>query len=276
VTLTLSLAYFTVLAHQRNREHQSRILRAQTTLISGLTDPLPPAYRPTRAELAAAERANLIESAKDRWNAEVQGAAHWVQEQDWDEVREGVETAVGRLIAKASGKAYPSIEKVEQRASAVATDAKAEIQKRTQEARSITGEKAGEVTATARSAYADAKAVVKKRAEEVKDAYADVKARTSEAVGKAEEKTEETRGSLFATIGWGLEKGKQAVGLASTKSQEAGEKLEAKTDQSSSPVDHALRQRYEKPDGLTKSAQQVLAERYLPADQKDKTDLKGV
>ncbi|KAH8671408.1 hypothetical protein BX600DRAFT_434516 [Xylariales sp. PMI_506] len=97
VTLTLSIAYLTVLAHQRNRERQSGILRANNYVVSGLTDPLPPVVPPTRSEIAAVQRAHFVETAKDKWNAEIEGAVRKVQETDWVEVREGVETALGRL-----------------------------------------------------------------------------------------------------------------------------------------------------------------------------------
>ncbi|KAI1389476.1 uncharacterized protein F4822DRAFT_427824 [Hypoxylon trugodes] len=174
VTLTLSIAYLTVLAHQKNREHQSAILRQQTRLISGIIDPLPPTLPPTRAELAAAERANLIERAKDRWNAEIEGAVKWAQNKDWEEVREDAEFALARLWAKASGGEVP--EKVERDTKDIVARTKSDV---------------GSVAAAAKGAYADAKA------------------KGSEVAAKTEEKAEQTRGSILGSIAsvfrWGKE-----------------------------------------------------------------------
>ncbi|KAI0164450.1 hypothetical protein GGR52DRAFT_559902 [Hypoxylon sp. FL1284] len=162
VTLTLSAAYLTVLAHQRHREHQSAILRQQTRLLTSIVDPLPaPAPPPTRSEAAAASRERLVERAKDRWNAELEGAVRRAQATDWDEVREGVETAVARLWARAFDRSLDAAEAGETKA----RDA------------------AGKTAAAAKSAYADAKA------------------RTAEAVGASGDKTDEGKGSIFGSIG---------------------------------------------------------------------------
>ncbi|KAK2681259.1 MICOS complex subunit Mic12 [Fusarium oxysporum f. sp. vasinfectum] len=103
VTLTLSLAYLSVLAHQRTREQQGSALRAQALAIQGLIDPLPPLPPPTRSEVAAAQRAQTVEIAKDRWNTEVENAVRWVQHTDWVQVREGLEDTASRLWARAFG-----------------------------------------------------------------------------------------------------------------------------------------------------------------------------
>ncbi|KAH7148735.1 hypothetical protein EDB81DRAFT_883139 [Dactylonectria macrodidyma] len=97
VTVTLSLAYLTVLAHQRTREQQGQILRSQALVLQGLVDPFPPLPPPTRSEVAAAQRSTAVEVAKDRWNNEVQNAVRWVQHTDWVMVREGLEDQVSRL-----------------------------------------------------------------------------------------------------------------------------------------------------------------------------------
>ncbi|KAH8893165.1 hypothetical protein GQ53DRAFT_805414 [Thozetella sp. PMI_491] len=108
VTVTLSLAYLAVLAHRRNREAQSDILRAQSHVLNTFTrDPSAPsaAVPPpplTRAELAAQQRANFVETAKDRWNAEIENAVRWAQTKDWEEVRESAEGAVSRVLGLAS------------------------------------------------------------------------------------------------------------------------------------------------------------------------------
>ncbi|KAH7149491.1 hypothetical protein B0J13DRAFT_551604 [Dactylonectria estremocensis] len=98
VTVTLSLAYLSVLAHQRTREQQGQILRSQALVLQGLVDPFPPLPPPTRSEVAAAQRSTAVEVAKDRWNNEVQNAVRWVQQTDWVLVREGLEDQVTRLF----------------------------------------------------------------------------------------------------------------------------------------------------------------------------------
>ncbi len=47
--------------------------------------------------MARLRRAGFIETAKDRWNAEVEGALRVVQNLDWLTLAADVEAAVGRL-----------------------------------------------------------------------------------------------------------------------------------------------------------------------------------
>lgn len=102
------------------------MLRAQTDLISGMTDPLPPVHPPSRSEIAFRERQNVIETAKDRWNAEVEGAARWVQTKDWEGVRVGAETAVENLWSRAfsDGKAAEARETAKASTESVAATSK--------------------------------------------------------------------------------------------------------------------------------------------------------
>lgn len=246
MTLTLGVAYLTLLAHQRNREQQAAILRQQTYLLSSVIDPLPPALPPTRAELAAFDRANLTEAAKDRWNAEIENAVRWAQSKDWTEVREGVETAVGRLWARALGQAQEG----EEKGTAVARDL---LRKSSEDA----GNQTNSVSAAAKSAYADAKA------------------RSSEVASKTEAKAEEAKGTVMSAIGKGIEKGKEVLG----KAKSAVVSVEEKADEAAptlSPVEKALQQRYEKLGESNQTAEEILAARYAPADQKGNTNLKAL
>ncbi|KAI0601476.1 hypothetical protein F4775DRAFT_539953 [Biscogniauxia sp. FL1348] len=245
VTLTLSVAYLSILAHQRNREHQAAILRQQTRLISGIMDPLPPVLPPTRAELAAAERANLVETAKDRWNSEVESAVRWVQTKDWEEVREGVETAVARLWARTFNDDSQKDTAVEKQA---ADKPKDEAPKRS---------KRNRVAATAKGANADTRAQ-------------DSSNVVHKAKGKVDEAAVEARGSIFGAIGRGLEKMKSAVGMTNHESKfELDEKSPSMT-----PVERALNQRYQQSGGKERSVEDILAARYAPMDPKDYTQLK--
>jgi MICOS complex subunit MIC12 len=248
VTLTLGVAYLTILAHRRNREQQAAILRQQTYLLSGITDPLPPKLPPTRAELAAIERANLTEAAKDRWNAEVEHAVKWAQTKDWSGVREDLELAVSNLWARALGKAQEGAEIAEEEGAAAARDL-------TRKTKAEVREKTDSVAAAAKSAYADAKA------------------KSASVATKAEEKAEVAKGSVLSAIGKGVEKGKEVLDKAKSAVISTEEKMEAATSKLS-PVEKALQQRYEKPSGLNQTVEEALAARYVPIDQRDNTNLK--
>ncbi|KAI1177143.1 hypothetical protein F4777DRAFT_216764 [Nemania sp. FL0916] len=139
VTLTLGVVYLSLLAHRRHREQQAAILRQQTYLVSGTFDPLPPTLPPTRAEIAAIERANFTDSLKDRWNAEVEDTVRRMQSQDWVEVRENLEAAAMRMWDRAVGK-------VENGAENSSRDVAKEAR-----------EKSEGVAAAAKSAYASAR-----------------------------------------------------------------------------------------------------------------------
>jgi len=101
ITLVLGATYLALAAHERNRQSQSDILRAQTRVLNSLSqDPSAPRrptlqdetlYPPSRAELAARQRTHFVETAKDRWNSEVEGAVRWVQGKDWTAAREDAE-----------------------------------------------------------------------------------------------------------------------------------------------------------------------------------------
>lgn len=142
VTLTLSLAYLTVLAHQRNREQQGQALRAQALALQALVDPFPPPPPPTRSEVAAAQRATAVEVAKDRWNHEVENAVRWVQRTDWVQVREGLEDSAARLLGKATGAAPEAVEGPEKKTTV----------------EPVLAEGVGKVAAAAQGAFAKAKA----------------------------------------------------------------------------------------------------------------------
>ncbi|KAI1336753.1 hypothetical protein F5Y15DRAFT_393047 [Xylariaceae sp. FL0016] len=250
VTLTLGVAYLTVLAHQRNREQQAAVLRRQTLLLSGLYDPLPPVLPPTRTEMAAKERAQVIETAKDRWNSEVEGAVRWAQNNDWEGVRLGFERTLAQLWSNAFGKPGNEVAKGEKKAEAVAREIRGEARR----------EKESLVPAA-------------------KNAYANTKARSVEALDKTEDKAQEAKGSLFGALAKGVEKGKEAFGKAKDAVSTAEDKVMDKVDdklEGLSPVEKALNQRYQKSRGNEKTVEELLRERYLPVDKQDHTNLKAL
>ncbi|KAL2887530.1 hypothetical protein HOO65_050651 [Ceratocystis lukuohia] len=103
VTVTLGLVYFSLLTHQRNREYQSLILRSHNAQLASSLDPAPGLAPPSRAEIEAAARANIVDASKDRWNRELQNAVRSVQNTDWDEVRERMEISAQQLWARMTG-----------------------------------------------------------------------------------------------------------------------------------------------------------------------------
>ncbi|KAH8841807.1 hypothetical protein MCOR01_005762 [Pyricularia oryzae] len=115
VTLTLGIAYLAVQAHQRNRQTQGELLRAQTHLLNATTAPsdarLPEILSPpSTTERAVLPRTDFIETAKDRWNHEVLRLAHLVQSRDAVEAVEEVEDAVVRGLAKAGAAAGAAVD----------------------------------------------------------------------------------------------------------------------------------------------------------------------
>lgn len=262
MTLTLSLAYLSVLAHQRNREAQSKSLRTQTLIIQHLIDPIPQPLPPTRSEVAAAQREAAVEVAKQRWNSEVENAVRWVQHTDWDEVREGMEGRMSYVWAKATGQSVEEVEKARRALQPV---------KRTQN-------KAGsEIAAATRGAFNQAKEIAESVEMSAENRALDARLRTRKAI---EETATEAKGIVSATLEQGRDKAKEivdkaktAVGLAEAQVQEmAGDKAKSQL----SPVQQALNQRYEKPSKDTRTTAEILKERYIPMDKRDNSILRGV
>ena len=125
VTLTTSVLYLSLVAHQRARAQQGRMLGQQTFLLATLTDRdlLRPAHRrrhaqepsshgnPSRAHRhGAAARAldylqrppapgdgaagGVVQTLKSRWNAEVAGAVAAVHTADWPAVAARAEQGI--------------------------------------------------------------------------------------------------------------------------------------------------------------------------------------
>lgn len=93
LTLTSSALYLSSVIHQRNRLHQSLSLRQSSHTLKQVYDPertyTPPSLR--------VHTAGVGDTAKDRWNTEVEKAVRRLQTTDWREVGQEVEGAVGRV-----------------------------------------------------------------------------------------------------------------------------------------------------------------------------------
>ncbi|GKT50958.1 uncharacterized protein ColSpa_11139 [Colletotrichum spaethianum] len=267
VTVTLGVAYLTVLAHQRNRETQSHILRSQTHVLSSILEPqvrIPPPL--TRSEQAVKDRETLLTTAKDRWNREVENAVRWAQRTDWTEVREGLESGAARLWGGAIDKAGEAEQVVEKKAVPLAKEASAR-------GVAFAEETSESVRKEARSAW--------ERARE-KSLAAEEAARTKAA--EARKYVDEKAAEIKVAVGDAVEKGKQQGEAVLVAAQQAAgvaeDKVSVKADgkvlPAASPVQRALHQRYEKPSGLTKSVKEALAERYQRVDERDNTQLRGI
>ncbi|KAK5987141.1 hypothetical protein PT974_11259 [Cladobotryum mycophilum] len=257
VTLTLSVAYLTILAHQRNREAQSQSIRAQAIAIRSLLDPLP--------RLALAQRDHSVEVAKDRWNAEVLNAVRWVQNTDWDEIREGMEQRIAYLWVQAFGEAAEGSEKIVKEAKPLVQRTKA------------SAEQAGsQIASAARGAFSQAKEKAEQVELSAENAALDARLRSRKII---EEKSEQAQGVISSAIEKGRDqakalvgKAKTAVGLAESQVEEmVGNKVETQN-----PVGKALEQRYGNNGKDTRTIQEVLKERYMPMDHRDNTQLRGL
>jgi altered-inheritance-of-mitochondria protein 5 len=60
--------------------------------------PLPPLPEPPRYQIA---RPSIVETLKDRWNSDVEGAVRWVQGVRWGSVRDGLEERMKGMGGKA-------------------------------------------------------------------------------------------------------------------------------------------------------------------------------
>ncbi len=230
MTLTLSIAYLSVLAHQRNRQRQGEVLRANAYVLNTLsaapdTPVRPPP--PTRAELAALQRASFVETAKDRGTQRSRARCAGRRQQ------------TGMACARAS--------RMAQLACGHRCSSHRGRENNTGRCRSDEGNSRG--SQVGRGVH---------RAEgcgggQDNSIASDNRRREQSAAAKG----------VFQK---GVEKGKGAVDKAKAKAELAGESLESKIDRamaSLSDVDKALQQRYErKHDIMTKSINEVLDERY--------------
>jgi altered-inheritance-of-mitochondria protein 5 len=275
VTVTLGLAYLTILAHERNRQAQGQALRSQARVLNGLLEPAPISPPQSRADLAREERSTLVEAAKDRWNAELENAVRWVQRTDWSEVREGMEGAVARLLGGGLQKSQDGIAEAEKQAPPKVKEA---IDRAAAAAVSGAEKAEAEAVGSARRLSESTKSAASKAIASSKEELEVAEAKAAEYRDAAKSSAQDVAESIKDAVSKGIETGKEAIG----KVQEAvGLGKEAAESQvqslsNASAVERALHERYEKPHGLEKTVEEVLAERYQPLDSRDNTVLRGV
>ena len=307
VTLTLGLAYLTVLAHERNRNTQAQALRAQSRVLNSLLEPeaVPPPR--SRAEMAREERSTIVETAKDRWNEEVENAVRWVQRSDWNGVREGMEGAVSRLLGSGFRKSRNGIDEAEKLGGPKVRET---VDNTGAAARKGMDQVAVEIDKAATYSIAQVEKVgagVKDKASRIIESTKSSARNVAEQRDAAEEKAEKllatassgahdaaeptrvsgdsgtvdaARGTLRDFINQGIEKGREAIGKAHVAIGLAEEKMESTAQSStlsdSSAVEKSLRERYEQSKVLEKPVKDALAERYEPIDARDNTVLRGL
>ncbi|KOS20319.1 hypothetical protein ESCO_006258 [Escovopsis weberi] len=265
VALTLSVAYLTMLAHRRNRETQSEIIRAQAISIRSLLDPPPPPLPPRRSEVAAAQREHMMEVAKDRWNAEVLNAVRWVQRTDWAGVREGMEERAGYLWGQAFGDEEKKRKNTEARP----------LAERTRAGVARAGGYAAEATS---GALNQAREVAEQIELSAENAALDARLRSRRALG---EKAAQAREVIAEAVEKSEQTARTAVRLAEAQVEEMVGDERGRVEQSNkerkrpSPVEKALSERFGRTRD-TRSIQEVLRERYVPMDQRDNTLLRGL
>lgn len=301
------MAYLTVLAHERNRQAQALALRSQSRVLQNLYEPEPVSPPRSRAEFAREERSTFIETAKERWNEEVENAVRWVQTKDWNEVREGIEGSVARLwsgglqksregIEEAENQARPAIQDAIERSRAAGKnglDAVAGGVDRAAAAAVAGAERAGsEATGSARRVVASSKEQLQDVGAKTADYREAARARAERAADDARSGAHDAadairnnggtvdaaRSAVRGVISKGIEKGKEALGKAQNTLGFGEDRQDSKTQESalSSPsaVEKALQERYEK--RPEKSIAEALEERYKPIDAKEKSVLRGV
>ncbi|GAB7361585.1 hypothetical protein MBLNU230_g1637t1 [Neophaeotheca triangularis] len=96
ITLTTTLLYLSLNLHARNRLHQSTLLHQQSLVLDRVVSPRATVPQPVSRE----DRAGLLESAKDRWNAELEANVRKVQGADWGALRERLEEGVAGVFGR--------------------------------------------------------------------------------------------------------------------------------------------------------------------------------
>ncbi|OAA42115.1 hypothetical protein NOR_04964 [Metarhizium rileyi] len=274
VALTLSLAYLSVLAHQRNREQQGRSLRAQALAIQSLIDPIPQPLPPTRSEVAAAKRAEAFEIAKERWNEEVENAVKWVQHTDWYEVREGLEDRIGALWDNAFGE---SIEDS-------AVKAKSEVQSVSKKASAGIDVAGSKIASKAKGAFQQVKEEGEDFEAKVKDNALQARLAAWREAQKAENEARQAASEAQEAVSSALEKGKKkatgvvdkvksAVGISGADASASHATIGSSA---TNPIAMALDQRFDKVGGDKRTVAEVLKDRYTSMDKRNNNVLRGL
>ncbi|SMY29631.1 unnamed protein product [Zymoseptoria tritici ST99CH_1A5] len=108
LTLTTTLLYLTTTLHSRNRAQQALLLRQQQLVLDNIHSPAPGNPSPPAREV----RAGLMETAKDKWNKELEENVKRLQKQDWAGIRDQMEEGVANVWRRAFQKGTEVVEEV--------------------------------------------------------------------------------------------------------------------------------------------------------------------
>lgn len=111
-TLTTTILYLSLNLHARNRLHQSALLHQQAVLLNGIVEP-ETTQKPQPIDREV--RIGLLETAKDRWNAELEKNVRTLQTADWTAARVRLEEKVSGLWRTAFEKTREGVKEVEKR-----------------------------------------------------------------------------------------------------------------------------------------------------------------
>ncbi|KAI9738520.1 MAG: hypothetical protein M1818_005417 [Claussenomyces sp. TS43310] len=303
VTVTLGLAYLTVLTHERNRHSQGLYLRSQTQLLNAFLEPPPPvSAAPSRTTIVRQSHSTLIETAKIRWNDEIENAVRWVQSTDWHSVRESMENTAARLLKGGLEKSRDGIDNAEMKAAPIlhkgsekaSTSVKAAADRASASLKGglgYAGVKAGELeTATESSAekvWADAEARADRANVKIQEMATAGKAKADIVAVDAKVSIEQAAISSWDTWDRGIDKTKETVdeerskavnagtrgtvrGMIST-GIEKGQEIIGKAQEAVSLVSEKLESKVNGPISTLSAEDQALRQRYEKSDQMSKT-----
>jgi len=119
VTVTLAIAYYAAISHENNRLAQAVNLRHATRTLNSVFEPPSEPLGPTRAELLRAERSSILENAKDKWNSEIERGVRWLQNADWEDIKERRDEAIARVLGGGLESTRHGIESAEAKTSQI-------------------------------------------------------------------------------------------------------------------------------------------------------------
>ena len=186
---------------------------------------------------------HLSEAAKERWNGEVVSFARWLQGADWDGARETLEDSVARLFVGAGG--YEAMEQGKQ----TLVESKQSLADASRTVAHETKEAGAWLWTRAEDAKVQAVASEKEAAQKTSDAAHSVAGHVKDGSWSLFGKATDVVTAAIDTV----------TKAAETVMDKAGPE---------SPVEKALRKRYEQPSGLDKTVAQALEERSRPLPQR--------
>lgn len=104
--MTTTLLYLSLSLHTRNRVRQASLLNQQSLILTNIVEPIPPILEPAERTV----RIGLLETAKDRWNAQLESEVKRLQNVDWPGVRDQMEEGVSRVWRRAFEKSRDGVE----------------------------------------------------------------------------------------------------------------------------------------------------------------------